>query len=230
MKHPLLLLPGMLADAAFWHAQVEALADICEPIVVDYGLSDRIEDMAEIVLEQAPPKFAVAGHSMGGRVAQEVVKRAPGRVAKLGLFCTDYRGPAQKASDWEHLSELARSGGMRRAAKAWITHLIAPERLSDAGLVSQIVEMVARLSPEHLAAHIRAGRTRPDYSELLPAIACPTLVCAGEVDTLRPPEVHRDMAARIPRSSLVVVAGSGHMIAMECPQALNAAMRNWLTS
>jgi pimeloyl-ACP methyl ester carboxylesterase len=228
MKPHLLLLPGMLSDERFWRAQVEALADICLPVVIDYGLTDRIEDMADAVLKSAPPRFAVAGHSMGGRVAQEVVRRAPQRVVKLALFCTDFRGPAQSASDWEQLSQIANTQGMRRAAETLVRDLIAPDRQKDTGLVSEIVEMIAQQTPGHLAAHIRAGRTRPDYSSLLPSIACPTLVCAGEQDSIRSVRGHEEMAARIPHSRLVVIKNCGHMVAMEQPRAVTAAMRDWL--
>jgi pimeloyl-ACP methyl ester carboxylesterase len=224
----LLLLPGMLADGAFWRAQVHALSDICEPVVIDYGLADSIEAMADIVLAQAPPRFALAGHSMGGRVAQEVVRRAPERVIRLGLFGTDFHGPSQNAAEWNSLVEAARTGGMERAAQALLPRLVAPERLTDKKLVAGVVAMIVRQSTEHLAAQLRAGHTRPDYSALLPNIACPTLICAGDRDAIRSVAVHEEMARRIPVSRLVVIRACGHMIAMERPDELTAAMRVWL--
>jgi pimeloyl-ACP methyl ester carboxylesterase len=112
----------------------------------------------------------------------------------------------------------------------WLPQIVAPERLRDAALIDDIAEMFARQPIEVLAAQTRAGLTRPDYTELLPQIACPTLIYAGALDSFRPAGPHREMAARIPGSRLVVVEGSGHMIAMEEPDAVTAVMREWLLS
>ena len=226
----------MLSDEAFWRAQIDALADVCIIDAISYGLSDSIDAMAQAVLADAPERFALAGHSMGGRVALEVYKRAPQRVRKLGLFCTDYRGHVsdkarkEEISSRESLLALARTKGMESVGREWVGHAVAPDRLRDKELVADIVAMVARQSSALLEAQIHAGLTRPDYSGLLPAITCPTLICAGELDTIRPVAIHRDMAAKIPPSHLTVIGQSGHMVAMEQPQAVSEAMRTWLLS
>ena len=90
--------------------------------------------------------------------------------------------------------------------------------------------MIARHTPAHLEAQLKAGLNRPDFSELLTDISCPTLICAGEKDVMRPVEVHKDMAAKIQSAKLVVIKGGGHMIAMEYPDQVVAAMRSWLVS
>jgi pimeloyl-ACP methyl ester carboxylesterase len=232
----LLLLPGLLCDARFWQAQAEGLSDICEPRVAEYGLADSIEEMARRVLAEAPEGFAVAGHSMGGRVALEIYRRAPERVIKLALLCTDYRVPANEqvryaeAAEREEWLEIARTRGMRGFAEHWLPQIVAPERIRDAALVDEIIGMMARHSMEVLAAQTRAGLTRPDYAKLLPQIACPTLICAGELDTFRPIGPHEEMAAQIPNSTLLSIENSGHMVAMEQPEAVSASMRDWLLS
>ena len=232
----LLLLPGMLCDGAFWCAQIDALADICATSVASYGLSDSIDAMAQIVLADAPETFALAGHSMGGRVALEVYKRAPQRVLKLGLFCTDYRGHVSDEARKEELSSrgnmlaLARARDMESVAREWVARVVSPDRLKDKKLVSAVMAMAARHSPAVLEAQIHAGLTRPDFSGVLPTITCPTLICAGEEDTMRPLEIHQDMAARLSTSRLAVIERSGHMVAMEQPRAVSEAMRNWLLS
>jgi pimeloyl-ACP methyl ester carboxylesterase len=235
-RAPLLLLPGLLCDARFWRAQMDGLAAICEPRVVSYGLSDSIEAMAACVLADAPQRFAVAGHSMGGRVALEVYRRAPERVIGLALLCTDYRAAASpeakqaEAAERDEWLEIARTRGMHGFARKWLPEIVAPERLHDTALVGDIVEMFARQPIEVLEAQTRAGLTRPDYAELLPHIRCQTLICAGAMDTFRPLSSHREMAAKIPLSTLVVIKGCGHMAAMEQPDILTAAMRDWLLS
>lgn len=224
----------MLCDAHFWQAQMTGLADICAPQVVSYGLADSIEAMAACALEHAPKEFAVTGHSMGGRVALEVYRRAPERATKLALFCTDYRAPASEqarqaeADEREEWLEIGGSRGRRGFAQTWLPQIVAPERLNDPALVDAIVDMIERHPIGVLAAQTRAGLTRPDYTNLLPQIACPTLICAGALDTFRPIGPHREMAAQIPDSELIVVEGSGHMIAMEQPDEVTAIMRKWL--
>lgn len=236
MKPTLLLLPGMLCDGAFWRAQTEALAGLCTPIVPTYGQADTIEAMALAVLADAPDSFALAGHSMGGRVALEIVKRASGRVSCLGLFCTDYRGHANEASraeeaaDRETLMARAYADGVHCLAHHWFSSLVAPAMAMDQHLMRELTEMGARHSLEQLAAEIHAGLTRQDYAIVLPRITCPTLVCTGQKDPLRTVDLHAEMAARIPGARFVLIPGAGHMIAMEQPQALTAAMREWLAS
>jgi pimeloyl-ACP methyl ester carboxylesterase len=190
--------------------------------------------MAGRVLDDAPDSFALAGHSMGGRVALEIVRRAPERVERLALLCTDYRGHAseesrrQEALERERLLAMARDEGMRTLARFWFAGLVAPARTSDTALMAALETMGARHTPRQLAAEINAGLTRGDYADLLPTIACPTLVCAGAEDRLRPAERHVEMAAEIPRATLVLISGSGHMAPMENPAAVSAALRRWL--
>lgn len=234
MRPALLLLPGMLSDAEFWRAQMEGLTKVCVPRVVSYGNASSIQAMAEQVLKHAPPVFALAGHSMGGRVALEVLRQAPHRVTQLGLFCTDCRGfssdEARELESLHHerLLSHARRHGMESLARQWFTGVVAPTQRSNPELMEAMVGMGARHSPEALAAELQAGLTRQDQSGILPTITCPALICAGELDPLRPPEGHDRMASCIRDARLVVVKDCGHMLAMERPEALTAAMLEWL--
>jgi pimeloyl-ACP methyl ester carboxylesterase len=230
----LLLLPGMLCDDASWRAQLTDLADVAVPRVMAYGGADSFEAMADAVLVEAPERFALAGHSMGGRVAQEIYRKAPQRVIALALLATDYRGHADEAA---RAAESARrdgiiarvhAEGMGAFARFWAPQVIAPANMANADLVAGAVAMMARHSAAALEAETLAGLTRPDRSALLATIACPTLICSGDQDTLRPVAIHQDMAARIPSARLVVIEGSGHMVAMERPDAVSAAIRDWL--
>jgi len=231
---PFVLLPGMLCDTMFWRAQSEALADLCSVRVIPYGAADSIAAAAKRVLESAPETFALAGHSLGGRVALSVYAQAPERVLKLGLLCTDYRGHGSEAERQAEivsrnaLLDSARVNGMVGVGQKWAAHVLPPDRLDDGELVSAIVAMAARTSPAELAAQIQAGLTRPDFTALLPTIACSTLICAGAQDSMRPVAVHQAMTAAILHSHLAIIADAGHMIAMEQPEAVSAVMRQWL--
>ena len=199
-----LLLPGLLCDRASWAPIIDELTDISAPHVVSFGLSDSIGSMADIVLSEAPRVFAIAGHSMGGRVALEVYRRAPRRVARLGLFCTDYRGHvSEEAREQEILAGEAmvaavRNEGMEAVARMLTGRALPPNKQQNKVLVNELTTMIARHTPAHLEAQLRAGFNRPDFSELLTEISCPTLICAGEKDVMRPVEVYKDIAAGDP--------------------------------
>ncbi len=236
MAEPLLLLPGMLCDAAFWRAQQESLADAAGMQVASYGLADSIEAMAEAVLRDAPQRFALAGHSMGGRVSLAIMCRAPERVTRLAILCSDYRAPIDEA-DYaaekvrrDMILARAETEGLEAFARGWVKQVIPPARHNDTALVSAVVAMMARHTQAHLAAQTLAGLTRPDFSDLLPKIAAPTLICGGALDLLRPAAVSREMAEQIPGARLVIAEHCAHMIAMENPLLVTAAMRDWLAA
>ncbi|MFI8666392.1 alpha/beta fold hydrolase [Qipengyuania sp. NPDC077410] len=230
----LVLLPGMACDRASWAGQVAALSDIATCMVADHGLHRSMTAMAEAALEQAPPRFAVAGHSMGGRVALEMVRLAPERIERLCLIGTEHlprpKGEAgeRETAGRRSLLEIARNDGMAAMACRWLPSLIAPDRRQDMALIEAIIAMVARHSPDQLEAQITAGHRRPDHRSLLPGIACPTLLIAGGADVMRPAAILEDMAGAIPGSRLCVIPGSGHMPMMEHPEIVSAAMRDWL--
>ncbi len=236
MKPRLILLPGMLCDRAYYEPQLAALQKVAELSVAQYSNISTIAEMARLVLGSAPERFAVAGHSMGGRVAQEIIARAPERVTGLGLFGTDYRGfVSQEERSGEEVRrlqwlELVDREGFHHFAQQWAPRLIAPSRRAQHVLISRLVEMAERLGRAALDAHCQAGLSRVDYSNLLPRIQAPTLVMTGSEDNVRPPELHRDIAGRIPNARLAIIEGSGHMMSMEDPDQVTAHMLPWLAS
>ena len=228
-RAPLILLPGMLCDEFYWRDQIDALADIAECAVVDYGERTSFDDMAADILRDAPPRFAVASHSMGGRVAFELYRQAPERIARLGLFGTAYAANGPQEAAYRHtMLEIARQHGMRSLAEVWVKRMVHPDRLDDKPLVDSIIDMVVRRSPRVLETQIHASMTRRDATDLLPRIACPTLVLCGRQDAARPLQQSQDMAAAIPGSTLVVIEDCGHMCMLERPDEVSRAMRAWL--
>jgi pimeloyl-ACP methyl ester carboxylesterase len=228
-----LLLPGLACDAYTWRDQSRALSQKTAVTVVDYGLADSITRMAEIALAATPEPIAIAGHSMGGRVAFEIMRLAPGRVAGLALLDTAYRGfPGGEAGEREiakraELVEIARTKGMRAMAEFWLPGIIHPDRISDAALTEAILTMMSRKTPEIFAAQIEALLGRPDATAQLAAIRCPTLVLCGRKDTWSPLAAHEEIAAAIPNSHLAIIEHCGHMAPMERPAEVTAAMSEW---
>lgn len=230
-----MLLPGLLCDEAVWQEQMTDLRDRdCR--VVDYGVADTIGAMAEIVLQQAPERFALAGHSMGGRVALEVYRRAPQRVSRIALLDTGYEARPQGAAGEPErqkrlaLLEQARSEGMRAMGTTWARGMVDPNRLGDRELMESILAMIARKTPELFHAQIRALLDRPDATPVLKALHCPTLLLVGRQDSWSPLERHEAMAELVPGSVLRVIEDAGHMSTMEQPRAVSVALREWLAS
>ncbi|MEI6302816.1 MAG: alpha/beta hydrolase [Betaproteobacteria bacterium] len=238
IRGPLLLLPGLLCDATVWTPVLSnpaaTLDDIADCRILDYGEADSIDAMARGVLRQAPVKFALAGHSMGGRVALEVMRLAPARVTRLALLDTGYQARPDGAPGERERSErmallaLARKEGMRAMGSRWAQGMVQMERLADTALMNAILDMIERKSADTFAAQINALLHRPDATALLPQINCPTLILCGREDSWSPLARHQQMAALLPRATLEVIADCGHMSTMERPQTVAQAMRNWL--
>lgn len=234
MTQHLILVPGLLCDETVWTEQIKALQSLAHIHVADHGNSVSLTEMAQRILQRAPQRFALAGHSMGGRVALEVMRLAAERVEKLALFDTAYKPlAAGEAGEKERagrvaLLDLARRSGMRAMAKVWVQNMVHPSRLDDVRLIDAIVEMFAHKTPGVFAAQIEALLNRPDASAVLAAIRCPTLVLCGADDAWSTLAVHQQMATAIAGSSLVSVAICGHMSMMERPMEVTQAMTEWL--
>jgi pimeloyl-ACP methyl ester carboxylesterase len=229
----LILLPGLLCDAALWAPQVGALSDDANPWIADLTRHDSIAEMAAAVLREAPvERFALAGLSMGGYVAQEIVRQAPRRVERLALLDTRARPDEPDETQRRHaLMELAqREGGFAPVTNRMLPLLVHPARVKDEPLVRTIREMAERVG---LAAYLRqqsAIIARPDFRPLLPSIRCPTLVLCGRQDALTPVVFHQEIAAAIPGAELEVIEACGHLSTLERPAEVNAALRAWLAS
>jgi len=223
-----------MCDQTVWQQQIDALSDIAVCACADYGSLDSITSMAEHVLRSAPERFSIAGHSMGGRVALQVYRLAPHRVAHIALLNTGSSPlPAGAAGEdetrkrWE-LVALAKSQGMQAMLQQWLPPMIDSRRINDAVLVNAIIEMMSRKTSEIFAAQVQALLARPDASAVLEQIRCPALLLTGREDGWSGPAQHAAMAEKIVGSQLVIVPDCGHMSMMERPAEVSAALRSWL--
>ena len=223
---PLLMLPGLVCDSRIFDGQTAGFRQAWP--VPDYGDAATLPEMARRVLDAAPPRFALLGHSMGARVALEIVRAAGERVERLALVSTGIHQPAQgEAAKRYALRDLGRAEGMAALVDAWLPPMIAPSRPSD-GLYERLRTMCVAAGLARFEAQIAALLARPEVENLLPTISCPTLVAVGREDLWSPPVQHEAIAALIPGADLVVVEGAGHMLPAEDPDALNAAIAGWL--
>ena len=232
----LLLVPGLMCDAAVWTPVLPWLAAHADCHIVDHGTADSLVTMAEQLLATAPAKFALAGHSMGGRVALEVMRRAPERVTRLALLDTGYKAKVPGAAGDEEarkrhaLLDIARTQGVRAMAQVWVQGMVAPHRLADTELVEAIVAMLARKPADVFAHQIQALLNRPDTMDVLAAVRIPTLVACGQQDSWSPPSQHEEIASYLPaRPPVRIIPQAGHMATMEQPQASAQLLVDWLS-
>lgn len=228
---PLVLLPGLLCDAAAFAPQIAHFGATHSVLVPNFFGFNDLTRMAEHVLDTAPNRFVLAGFSMGGRVALEVMRRAPERVAGLAIFDTgtNVRQPGEEAKR-QKLVDIANTHGMKALADAWLPPMLHPDRLSDKRLVDDLVSMVCRASPEIHERQICALLQRPDAWPVLDTIRCPTIVLCGRQDLWSPPEQHVAIADATPGASLVIAEDCGHFLPVEAPDVLNDALERLLTA
>lgn len=226
---PLALLPGLLLDGAMWRAQVEALSDIADCRIADFMTQDNVAAMARSVLAMMPERFALAGLSMGGYVALEVMRQAPQRVALLALLDTKAAPDTEEQTSRRRgLIELAQKGRFQGVTRMLLPLLIHENRLGDEALTGEIMAMAERCGRDVFLRQQAAIMGRPDSRPSLPRIACTTLVLCGRQDALTPLAYHEEMARGIHSSKLVVIDDCGHLPPMEEPGKVNEALRGWL--
>ncbi|MBJ6126041.1 alpha/beta fold hydrolase [Microvirga splendida] len=229
MAETLVLIPGLACTSRLFEPQVAALAGERTILIADHTRDDSIPAIAARLLREAPERFAVAGLSMGGYIALEVMRQAPERVARLALLDTSARPDTVEASqDRERLIALAQAGRFTDIhSKLW-PRLVHPAHREDRALQDIVLGMMRETGAEAYARQQRAIMARADSRPNLPGIEVPTLVLVGEGDAITPPEVAREMAEMIEWASLVVVPESGHLSTLEQPERVTQALRLWL--
>jgi pimeloyl-ACP methyl ester carboxylesterase len=226
---PVLLVPGLLASARLYAAQIPALWQ-CGPVTIaDHTRDDNMTAVAARILAGAPPRFALGGLSMGGYVCFEILRQAPQRVAKLALLDTSARPdtPEQTTGRRAQIA-LAAQGRLHEVLDAQLPRLLARMHREDRVLRATIDQMAAEVG---VAAFIRqqtATMGRVDSRPMLGSIRCPTLVLVGEHDELTPPERAAEMAQGIGGARLVTVPQCGHVSTLEQPAAVTQALLEWL--
>ena len=230
-RTPLALLPGLLLDERLWRHQIAALSDLAEIWVADFSTEDSMAAMARQVLLAMPERFALAGLSMGGYVALEILRQAPHRVERLALLDTQAR-PDDAATQERRLAlmKLARTGRFKGVTPRLLPLLIHPDRLSDKEFTQTIEAMAETIGRDGFLRQQKAILERPDSRPVLARIDCPTLVLCGRDDRLTPVDRHTELAAGIAQSRLVVLDGCGHLPPLERPEETTRELRRWLTA
>ncbi|MBL8700411.1 MAG: alpha/beta fold hydrolase [Alphaproteobacteria bacterium] len=227
----LILLPGLLCDAALWAPQRDGLNDVADIRIGDLTQTDSIAAMAARVLADAPERFALAGLSMGGYVAFEIMRRAPARVTRLALLDTSARPDApERLQQRRDLIRLAQTGEFRGVTPRLLPQWVHPENMKDPELVATVTAMTQRVGRDVFIRQQTAIMGRPDSRPGLVQIRVPTLVLCGRQDQATPVELAREIAADIPNARLEVIEQCGHLSTLEKPAAVNRALRQWLAA
>jgi pimeloyl-ACP methyl ester carboxylesterase len=226
---PILLIPGLLGSARLYAAQIPELWRFGPVTVADHTRDDSMTAIARRILVGAPPRFALAGLSMGGYIALELFRQAPARIARLALLDTTARPdtPEQSAARNEHIA-LAAAGRLDEVVEAQFPRLVHPEHRGDARLREILRQMAQDVGAQAFERQQKATMDRPDSRPDLESIHVPTLVLVGEGDQVTPPERAAEMARAIRGARLVTVPGSGHLSTLERPHEVTQALVDWL--
>jgi pimeloyl-ACP methyl ester carboxylesterase len=230
-RTPLLMLPGLLLDRRLFAPQIDALEDLAEITVAEVFAHEEIGALAQALLARAPERFALAGLSMGGYVAFEILRRAPHRVTRLALLDTQARADDEAATERRRGQiATAQRDGLEAVLDSLLPGWVHPERRGEHELMALLQEMAQGIGRDGFVREMRTIMSRPDSRGMLGSIACPTLVLCGREDASTPVERHHEMAAAIPRATLVVLPACGHLSTLERPGAVSAQLRLWLAS
>lgn len=225
----LVLLPGLVNDSRLWQHQVSGLADIAQVSVGDLTKGHTIAEMASDILASAPAEhFALAGLSMGGYVALEIMRQAPERILALALLDTSARPDTPIAL--EKRSEVIEQAEInyQSVIDELMPKQLHPAHLDDIPLVNLIAEMAIGLGNKIFIRQQRAIAGRIDSIPSLSLIKCPTLVLCGREDAITPIGLHQEMVTEIEGAGLIIVDNSGHLSAVEQPTRVNEALTQWL--
>jgi pimeloyl-ACP methyl ester carboxylesterase len=234
-KTSLLLIPGLLCSPRLFAPQVTALADLAETVVPDWrraplSIWDSWESAARWIVDQMPPgKFALAGLSLGGMLAVEIMQIAADRVTKLALLDTGMRSQNETERAIRRARiRLAEEGHFDLVLGLQMSRFIPAYRLPDKKLVDEVMAMCGEIGVEIYKRQEELAAVRADRRPDLPKIICPTIVVCGRDDAATPLFLSEEMAKAIPAAALVVIEQCGHLITMEKPEETNLILSTWL--
>jgi pimeloyl-ACP methyl ester carboxylesterase len=226
---PILLVPGLVSSPRIFAPVIPALWRFGPITVANHIRDDNMGAIARRILAEAPPRFALAGHSMGGYIAFEIMRQAPERVAKLALINTQARPDTPEASTRRRgMIERAKGGQYHAVLDELFPGFVHPSRQGDASLRQLVYDMGEDVGADAFIRQQAAVMSRPDSRPTLAWIRCPTLVLTGDEDNTIPNALSSEMANGIPGAKLVTLPNCGHLPQPEQPQACADALVEWL--
>lgn len=228
---PILLVPGLASSPRIYAPVIPALWRFGSVMVANHIRDDSMAAIARRILAEAPPRFALAGHSMGGYIAFEIMRQAAERVTRLALINTQARPDTGEAAERRRgLMARARRGELRIVREEMFPDLVHPSRRDDASLRVLVHEQGEDVGVEGYLRQQTAIIARVDSRPTLATIKCPTLVLTGDADSTIPNALSKEMAEGIAGARLVILSQCGHLPQPEQPEATAAALTEWLRS
>ncbi|MCL2581911.1 MAG: alpha/beta hydrolase [Streptosporangiales bacterium] len=227
---PTVLIPGLMCSPRLYAEQLPALWRFGPVTVAGHRGADSVKEIAGQILAAAPPKFSLAGLSMGGYVALEIMRQAADRVARLALVDTSARPdtPDKTAGRRDQMA-LAEAGRLGEVTDILYPRWVGPARRDDPELRWTVRQMADETGPEAFVRQQTAIMNRPDSRPGLSAIDCQTLVVAGVDDEVTPLDCSEEIANGIPSARLLVIPDCGHLSTLEQPKILTTALTAWLS-
>ena len=220
----LVLLHGINNTPRAFDAMRGALPDEIRVTAPHPPALDRVEAIAEAVLDALPRTFALAGHSFGGYIALAILARAPERVASLALIASTTRADSEAAANLrEERAMAAEEGRYAELAEAASALTFHPDSLADDSLMALRAAEIRDYGAARYAAHQRACAVRPNMSARAAAFGGPKVVIAASHDVLMPPDSLHSVAIDI-GAEFKTVAGAGHMLVCERPEEVATAL------
>lgn len=230
MRDPLVFLPPMMCDARVFSPQITAFSPGFAVTVAPLTGGDRIEEIASRLLDVLPRRFALVGHAMGGMVAMELMRRASDRVSRIALMCTNSLAETpQTAAEYEPVIIKLKAGQVPEAVQGIFPPSSLAPGTGRARIGAELVDMARNIGTQAIVPQLRAVQRRRDYQADLRRCKVPALVLCGTYDQITPVRRHELMAGLIPGAELRVIEEAGHMAPLEQPDAVNAALFEWLT-
>jgi pimeloyl-ACP methyl ester carboxylesterase len=226
---PILLVPGLGGSPRIYAPVEPALWRYGPVTVANHIRDDNMGAIARRILAEAPPRFVLAGHSMGGYIAFEIMRQAPDRVAKLALINTQARPDTPEAMT-RRRGQIARvqAGEYHAVLDDLFPGFVHPSRREDSSLHRLVHDMGDDIGAEAFVRQQTAIMSRPDSRPMLAWIKCPTLVLSGDEDNTIPNALSKEMADGVHGAKLVILPHCGHLSQPEQPEAVAAALVEWL--
>lgn len=226
---PVVLVPGLGCSPRIYDPQIPALWREGPVFIANHARGGDMAAIARRILAEAPLRFALAGHSMGGYIIFEMFRQAPERISRLAFLNTSARpeAPEVTAKRRVMISEV-KQGGYRGVIDGLFANFVHPSRTGDARLKQIVLDMADDVGPDAFVWQLEAISGRIDSRPTLATIKCPTLVLTSDTDNMMPPDASSEIAGAISGAKLVTLKDCGHLTQLEKPQAVTDALLDWL--
>lgn len=231
MKAPLIMIPGTLCNGILFNAQLADLQDLADCRIGNHSSSDDLKEVAANIIAEIKGDFSIMGLSYGGIIAFEILRQAPQRVKKLILLNTNHKKPSETTrSAQQRFLGMSVLGEFRAITTDFLKDaMLHPKHAAQPKMRQVILKMALDTGKENFFRQIKAQLGRPDSTQDLPQIKCPTLIMTGRQDKVCTPILHQEMAELIPNATLEIIEECGHLSTMEQPEKINNIIRNWWT-